>query len=167
MITETQNLQIKEFVLEDAPFILELLNTPGWLQYIGDRNVKKTEDAEIYLQNGPFVSYKNNGFGLWNVVLKETNTSIGMCGLINRDTLDHPDIGFAFLPAYAGKGYGYEAATATLEYAVTTLGMDKIFAITLPENIASVKLLQKLGLAFDRDIQMGEETLMLFSTKAE
>lgn len=164
MVFETSNLLVREFILDDAQFIIELLNSPGWLQYIGDRNIKSIEDAEKYLLKGPLDSYKKNGFGLWNVISKETGTAIGMCGLIKRDTLDSPDIGFAFLPAYAGNGYGYEVATATLEYAVSILGMTKVLAITLPDNIASVKLLQKIGLSFDSDIQMGDETLMLFST---
>lgn len=167
MIFETSNLLVREFILDDAPFIIELLNSPGWLQYIGDRNIKSIENAETYLLNGPLESYKKNGFGLWNVISKETGTAIGMCGLIKRDTLDFPDIGFAFLPTFAGKGYGYEVAKAALDYGIAILGMNKVLAITLPENTASVKLLQKLGLVFEKEIQMGDEMLMLFSTRAE
>lgn len=164
MILETERLILRHFTTEDTPFIIELLNTPGWIQYIGDRGIKTIPDAEQYLQNVPFKSYAANGFGLYMVALKENNTPIGMCGLIKRDTLDHVDIGFAFLPAYIGKGYAYEAAQATLAYAQEELGFEKLQAITLPDNTPSIKLLEKIGMKPQGKIQMGEEELMLYST---
>src|SRR5215213_5568163 len=127
-ILETERLSLREFTLVDAKFIVELLNSPGWLQFIGDRYVKTEEKAESYLQNGPIKSYHENGFGLSMVELKENRTAIGMCGIIKRDSLETPDIGFAFLPQYEGKGYAFEIADATLSYAKNNLAIAKISA---------------------------------------
>lgn len=163
-ILETERLVLKEFTIDDADFILNLLNTPGWLQYIGDKNVRTPEDAVSYLENGPIKSYKENGFGLWMLLLKNRNTPIGMCGLINRDSLDDIDIGFALLPEYSNLGYGYEIAQATMNYANDTLGIKKIVAITNSNNISSIKLLNKLGLQFEKKIKLSDnDTVLLFS----
>ena len=155
---------MREFVPTDAAFILELLNTPDWLKFIGDRNVHNLTDAENYLKKGPIKSYRDNGFGLWMTQLKNSSTPIGMCGLVNRETLEDIDIGFAFLPAYKRKGYGYEAAQATMDYGKQVLNIEKIVAITSPENIASIKLLNKIGLLFKKEINYAKgETVSLFS----
>jgi RimJ/RimL family protein N-acetyltransferase len=148
-ILETERLLFRPFTESDTPFIIELLNTEGWVKNIGDRNVKTEEQASQYLINGPIKSYADNGFGLSLVTLKD-GTPVAMCGLIKRDTLPQPDIGYAFLPAYAGKGYAYEIASAVLQYAFTILKQEKILAITLPENTNSVKLLVKLGMQFEK-----------------
>src|SRR5688572_6108430 len=116
-IAETERLLITEFTFDDATFIQELVNTPSWIENIGDRNVKSEKDAKRYLENGPLKSYNEHGFGLYKVTLKETNLPIGMCGLIKRDMLEDVDIGFAFLPAYEGKGYGFESSSAVLNFA--------------------------------------------------
>jgi RimJ/RimL family protein N-acetyltransferase len=150
IIIETERLVLRQFTLQDSAFILNLLNTEGWLRYIGDRNIKTTQQAEDYLNNGPLKSYKINGFGLGLVALKPDGKPIGMCGLIKRDYLDHVDIGFAFLPDFIGKGYAYEIAKRTLQYGFEQLQQDKILAITLPENSASIRLLSKLGLAYEQ-----------------
>ena len=163
MLIETERLTLSEFTAEDAPFILELLNTPSWLKYIGDRNVHSLDDARNYLQYGPMSGYKRSGFGFYNVRLKDEDKPIGMCGLVKRDTLDHPDLGFAFLPAFEKQGYGYEAASATLAYARGTLKLERLEAITLENNAASIGLLKKLGFAFERRVRMGDEELMLFA----
>lgn len=149
-ILETERLRLREFTLHDASFIVELLNSPGWLQFIGDRNVRTINDAQHYLVNGPVKSYKENGFGLSLVQRKEDGISVGMCGLLKRETLEHPDIGFAFLPQHQGKGYAYEIVATTLEYAFSTLKMGQISAITLPENTKSIQLLLKLQFKFIR-----------------
>jgi [ribosomal protein S5]-alanine N-acetyltransferase len=164
-VLETERLIVREFGLTDSEFIIELLNTPGWLQFIGDRNVKTVANAEAYLMNGPIASYAKNGFGLYMVALKDSGEPVGMCGLIKRDALEHVDIGFAFLPQHSGKGFAYEAAAATLLYAKDQLGLTHIVAITNTDNVASVALLQKLGLKFERLIRMpGEDIdLNLFS----
>src|SRR5687767_3229567 len=113
-ILETERLRLREFTLNDTAFIIELLNSPGWLKYIGERNVKTEEQAINYLQNGPMKSYLENGYGLSMVEKKVDDTPIGMCGIIRRETLDNPDIGFAFLPGYEAQGHGYEIASAVL-----------------------------------------------------
>ena len=149
---ETERLGLREFTSDDAFFIVELLNTQGWLKFIGDRNVKTKEQAIEYLENGPIKSYEENDFGLWMVELKKDKTPIGMCGIIKRESLEHPDIGFAFLPEYFGKGYAFESASATLAYAKEKLGMEKILAITIPENEKSIRLLEKIGLSLEGSI---------------
>ena len=147
-LLQTEHLFIRQLTLADTPFIIELLNSEGWIKYIGDRNVKTAEQARQYLINGPVKSYADNGFGLYLAALKSSGTPVGMCGLIKRDYLPHIDIGYALLPQYMGKGYAYETATAVLGYAFGVLKQEKILAITLPENTASVKLLQKLGMQY-------------------
>jgi len=166
-IIKTERLQLRPFVLSDAAFVIQLLNSEGWLNYIGDRNVHNTAQAEQYLLNGPMLSYEVNGYGLWLVEKQEDNLPIGMCGIINRDTLEYPDIGFAFLPEFNGLGYAFEAATATLHYAVDTLGLKEIAAITLAQNEKSVKLLTKLGMEHKGPVYFPDSTeeLQLFSIK--
>ncbi|MEI6410635.1 MAG: GNAT family N-acetyltransferase [Bacteroidota bacterium] len=145
-ILETERLQLRELTHADAAFIIDLLNSPGWLAFIGDRNVHNEAQAIGYMENGPIKSYAQNGYGLFMVMLKESQTPIGICGIINRDILAHPDIGFALLPEYAGQGYAFEMANATLKYAKETLNLPKILAIVLPNNPHSIRLLEKIGL---------------------
>jgi ribosomal-protein-alanine N-acetyltransferase len=117
IILQTNRLAITELTITDASFILELVNSPGWLQYIGDRGIKDKQGAENYILNGPMSSYERYGHGLYLVTLKQTGERIGICGILKRDTLEHADIGFALLPQYFGKAYAYEAASAVLENA--------------------------------------------------
>lgn len=152
-ILETERLRIRRLSLEDATFILELLNDPAWLQFIGDFKVRTLEDAHTYLLKGPVAMYARLGFGLYLTELKESNVPIGLCGLIKRDFLDDVDIGFAFLPNFRKQGYGYEAAAAVLAYGKETFGLKRIMAITSLDNQASGSLLEKLGLHFERVIQ--------------
>ncbi len=168
-ILETERLVLREFSIDDAEFILTLLNTPGWLKYIGDKNVRTLEDAVNYLENGPLKSYKENGFGLWLTLLKNSSVPIGMCGLVNRESLDDIDIGFALLPEYSKLGYGYEIAYATINYANNVLRINKLVAITDSNNIPSIILLNKLGLQFEKTLNLSEnDTVLLFSQlKAE
>jgi [ribosomal protein S5]-alanine N-acetyltransferase len=163
-IIETERLILRKFTLDDAPFMLELLNTPTWLQFIGDRNVHSIEDAENYLKNGTFKSYQENGFGFYAVIEKTSGKTIGMCGLIKRDSLPDIDIGFAFLPNLISKGFGYEAASATLDYAKNTLKINRIIAIVNPDNEKSIGLIKKIGMQFEQMIKFGNEDkeLMLF-----
>ncbi len=163
-ILETERLYLREFDLNDSGFILELVNSPKWLEFIGDRNVKTIADAEEYLKNGAIKSYQENGFGFWAVELKDTATPIGMCGLVKRETLDDIDIGFAMHPEYIGAGYGFEIANATMNYAKNILKLDKIVAITDTKNKASIKLLNKIGLDFVKTLELSEkDTVLLFS----
>lgn len=163
-ILETERLILRQFTLDDAAFILEFVNTPTWLQFIGDRNVHSIEDAEKYLLNGSMKSYVENGFGFYAVIDKESEKAIGMCGLIKRDTLPDIDIGFAFLPNLISKGFGYEIASATLDYAFNVLKIKRIVAIVNPENEKSIGLIKKIGMQFEEMIKFGDEAkeLMLF-----
>ena len=161
---ETERLYIREFNDNDAEFIIELLNSPGWLEFIGDRKIKTTEDALKYIK---FLqsSYEQHGFGMWLIALKEGNVKVGMSGLLRRVTLDHPDIGFAFLPQYIGKGYGYETAMTVKEYAMNHLKMKELLAITVPANDKSIQLLKKIGLQYEKNSVMDGEELMIFKTE--
>src|SRR5215211_8957085 len=113
-VLETERLFLRQFTVDDAQFVLTLLNEPSFLRYIGDKKVRNIEDARQYVLNGPVASYERNGFGLYLVELKDSHTPIGMCGLIKREELPDPDIGFAFLPEFCNKGFAFEAATAVL-----------------------------------------------------
>ncbi len=162
-IIETERLNLREITINDAPFVLSLLNSKGWLQFIGDRNVKTIPDAQKYIADRLIKSYIDHGLGLYIVELKTSNTSLGLCGLIKRETLEDIDIGFAFLPEYSGVGYAFEAAYATLKFAFGSLEINKIVAITTPDNIKSIKLLEKIGMQFEKKILFEEkEELFLF-----
>ncbi len=165
VILETERLRLREFALNDTLFIIELLNSPGWLKFIGDRNVRTQEEAQSYLQEGPLTSYRENGFGLWMVERKSDTLAIGMCGILRRKALEHPDIGFAFLPAFHGNGYAFEAASATLRLASETLNIPALSAITLADNVKSICLLEKNGFKFIKPFCLPErdEVLQLYS----
>jgi ribosomal-protein-alanine N-acetyltransferase len=167
-ILETPRLILRELHHDDASFIVDLVNTPSWLRFIGDRGVHNTVDAINYLDNGPINSYLKNGFGLWLIVLKVEDKPVGMCGLIQRIGLDDIDIGFALLPEYEGHGIGYEAAAATLQYGMQELNIPRIVAITDPENVASIHLIQKIGMKAEGTVRLpGEDLdLLLFGINA-
>jgi RimJ/RimL family protein N-acetyltransferase len=166
LILETERLYARRFELTDTAFILRLLNTPGWLQFIGDRKVYNEEEAKNYLLNIPIKSYKENGFGLCLVALKINHEPIGMCGLIKRESLHGVDIGFAFLPEFTGKGYAFEITAATVLYAKQTLQLPVVLAIVFPNNLKSIKLLKKIGMRFQKQITLPTDSVpvMLFST---
>lgn len=145
-IFETDRLTIRPISEEDASFIFELLNTPKWIKYIGDRGVKTIDDAKKYIQEKMLPQLKRLGFSNYILIEKQTNQKIGTCGLYDRDGLDGIDIGFAFLPKYEGKGFAYEGATRIKDAAFNEFGIDAISGITTLENKASQKLLEKLGL---------------------
>jgi len=150
LVLETERLLLRPFTLDDAPFALTLLNEPSFLRFIGDKKVRSLDDARQYLLNGPIASYQQHGFGLLCIELRDSHTPIGMCGLLKREDLSHPDIGFAFLPDYWGQGFALEAATAVMNDARQTLKLNQILAIVNPDNDASIKLLERLGLKFER-----------------
>ena len=149
IVLETDRLVLRHLTLNDAPFIVELLNEPSFLRFIGDRGVRSQQDARQYILNGPIASYKKNGFGLWLAFLRETGDPIGICGLLKRDTLPDPDVGFAFLPAYWRQGYAFESASAVLKHGGESLGLKRIVAITSPDNVASIGALEKMGMKFE------------------
>lgn len=162
---ETERLTLREFVADDAPFILALLNDPSWLRFIGNKNVRTLDDARAYIERVPAAMVARHGFGLHAVTLKNGGTPVGMCGLIKRDTLEDVDIGFAFLPKYCGAGYAREAAEAVLNDGRNRLGLARVVAITMPENQRSVRLLEQLGFAFERTVpsETGAAELRLFA----
>lgn len=154
IIVETERLLIRAFTIEDAPFVLGLLNEPAWLQFIGDKKVRNLGDAIEYIRNVPLKSYEDHGYGLWLVELKNSKVPIGMCGLIRREALQYEDIGFAFQAAYNGQGYAFEAASAVLNYAQHQLQLKHLLAIANQDNHRSIRLLEKLGFTFQRLITM-------------
>lgn len=160
-VLETERLLLQQLSSADADFILELLNEPSFIRNIGDRGVRTIEGANSYILNGPVASYAKNGFGLYLVKLKATDESIGMCGLIKRDTLEDVDIGYAYLPKFWSKGYGVEAAQAVKEYARNVIGLKRIVAITDPENEGSIRVLEKIGLKFEKMIRLSEDDIEL------
>ncbi|MEO7911537.1 MAG: GNAT family N-acetyltransferase [Roseiflexaceae bacterium] len=164
-VLETERLILRWLSADDAAFILELVNDPAWLRFIGDRGVRTLEDARDYILNGPVAMYRRTGFGLYLVELKQGATPIGMCGLIERVGLEDIDIGFAFLPAFCGQGYAYESASAMIRYAQDTLGLNRVVAIVDPDNQRSITLLTKLGLSFVDLLRLGEDQseVMLFA----
>ena len=157
IVLETERLILRKLSTDDAEFVLELLNEPSFLRYIGDRGVRNLEEAKQYILNRLVTSYERNGFGLYLVELRESRIPIGISGLVKRDTLPDPDIGFAYLPAYWSKGYAVESAAAVMNYAREVLGLTRIVAITSLDNEASAKLLGKIGLRFERLIKLSED----------
>jgi RimJ/RimL family protein N-acetyltransferase len=166
-VLETERLSLRRLTVDDAEFILALLNEPSFLRYIGDKKVRNLDDARQYILNGPVGSYERHGFGLNCVELRESHTPIGMCGLLKRDELPDPDIGFALLPDFWSKGFAFEAAQAVLKDARERLQLQRILAITSLDNEASINLLQRLGFKFDEVVQMApdREPLRLFSSE--
>ncbi|HEY0701889.1 MAG TPA: GNAT family N-acetyltransferase [Candidatus Acidoferrales bacterium] len=141
----------------DAAFMLELLNEKPFLENIGDRGVRNLADAARYIQNGPVESYRQFGLGLYAVELKESGTVAGICGVLKRESLEFPDLGFAFLQKFWGQGYARESAEAVMHYARNTLGLKRIVAITKPKNEDSIRLLEKLGFHFEEMVQMPDQ----------
>ena len=156
-VVETDRLVLRRLTTDDAEFILELLNEPSFLQYIGDKGVRTLDDARRYLLTGPMDSYERHGFGLYLTALKESGVPIGMCGLLKRETLDDVDIGFAFLPKYWLKGYAFESASAVMDYSRDTLGLERIVAVTAPDNTGSIRVLEKLGMRFEKMVRLAED----------
>lgn len=156
-VIQTERLVLRQLSLEDAEFVYELVNDADWIRYIGDRSVRTLEDARNYLLQGPIAMYGLVGFGLYCVELRDSQVPIGICGLIKRDSLNDVDVGFAFLPAFRSHGYAYEAARATLEYGRQQFGLSRIVAIVSPENHASIRLLQKLGLGMERTVRLADD----------
>ncbi len=159
---ETERLELAEFSEEDAEFVLQLVNEPSFLRYIGDRGVRTLADARRYISDGPVAGYARHGHGLLRVVRKADRVAVGMCGVLKRDTLPDPDIGFSFLPGYWSRGYAFESAAAVMKHARETLGLGRILAITTQDNLPSMRLLGRLGFRFDRMIAVGSEELRLF-----
>lgn len=164
-ILETERTIIREVAEDDAEFILDLLNQPSFIKYIGDRGVRTTASAVEYIESRFTGSYRQFGFGMWAVELKETGTLIGICGFVKRESLPDADIGFAFLPQYCSQGYAFESAAASMKYGGDVLGLKRVLAITSQDNESSGKLLEKLDFKFESLIKLSQddEELKLFS----
>lgn len=158
---KTQRLLIRQLSLADADFIYRLLNSEGWLRYIGDRNITSSTEAEKYLREGPLKAYAEYGYGLYCVEELKSGVPMGLCGILNRNTLEYPDLGFAFLPEFTGKGYALEACEALLNHAHLPGNIHTLLAITLPYNTRSVGLLKKLGFVHSKDIQLPNDSDIL------
>jgi RimJ/RimL family protein N-acetyltransferase len=161
---ETARLMLHEFTETDAGFVLRLVNEPSFLRYIGDRGVRNLEDARRYIADGPVAGYARFGYGLMRVERKSDGTTIGMCGILKRESLPDPDIGFSFFPEFWSQGYALESAQAVMAHARSALGLGRIVAITTVDNEPSIRLLGKLGFRFERMIRMGDEELRLFAS---
>jgi len=162
---ETARLSVRRLVADDAPFIVALLNEPSFLENIGDRGVRGLEDARRYLRDGPLSMYEQYGFGLWHVSRRDDGSAIGMCGLLRRDTLPDVDLGYAFFPAFWGQGYALEAAAATLQHGARHHGLRRVLAVVSPGNSGSIRVLEKLGMRFERLHRMdpGEPEVRLYA----
>ena len=138
-------LRFDELTEADAGFILRLTNSEGWLRYIGDRGVRSHDDAIRYIEDGPRRLYREYGYGLWRISRLDDPTPMGLCGLVRRDSLPGPDLGFAFLPEFWGRGYAREAAEASLAFVRDRLELPGLLAICQQDNAASLALLAHLG----------------------
>ena len=156
-VLETERLLLTRLSYDDCEFIFELVNESSFKQYIGDKSVKTFDDARIYLRDGPMCSYQRFGYGLFLVSPKDVDMPAGICGLVKRQKFDDPDIGFAFLQRYRDNGYALESARAVLEYGFAKLNLQRIIAMADPDNERSIRLLERLGLAFERKVRMPED----------
>ena len=153
---ETSRLTLRRLLFDDAPFLVDLLNQPSFIENIGDRGVRTIEDAHRYLREGPMAMYDRFGFGLWHTALK-SGEPLGMCGLLKRDNLPDVDVGFAFLPQFWGRGFAYEAAAATLRHGAQKFGLTRVVGVVSEGNAGSIRVLEKLGMGFERMVSMREE----------
>lgn len=155
---QTNRLQLRWLTLDDGELMLAIWNDPAFVRNVGDRGIRTAEQAAQALSEGPLQLYQDYGFGPYRLALRDTGEAIGICGLFKRETLDDPDVGFALLPEFCGKGYASEAAAAVVEHAKHGLGLPRLTAIVSPENAASIGLIEKLGLRFERMIRMPGES---------
>jgi RimJ/RimL family protein N-acetyltransferase len=163
IVVETPRLILRRLTLDDAEFILRLLNEPSFVEFVGDKGVRTLDDARDYLLTGPMASYETFGFGLYLAKLKQDGTPIGICGLVRREALPDADVGFAFLPEFWSKGYAIESAAAVLEHGRNTFRLSRIVGIARPDNYASIRVLEKLGMRFEgrlRVIPDGSEDVL-------
>ena len=154
---ETERLILNLVKLEDAAFILDLYNSPNFIKFIGDRNLRTVEDAENYIKEKFLPHVEKHGFGSFVIIRKSDNKKVGNIGIYVRDGLNAPDIGFSFLPEFERKGYGFEASKKLMEVAFSKFGLKKISAITTKENTASQKLIEKLGLKYIKIVRLPDD----------
>ncbi len=167
-VLETERLALREMSVDDAALILELLNEPSFLRYVGDKGVRTLRDARRYVLDGPVASYARLGFGLYLVERKSDGAPMGMCGLLKREELEDVDVGFAFLPEFWARGYATESAAAVVGHARDDLGLGRLLAVTSRDNRASMRVLGKLGFALAGLVKLSDdgEELNLFASEA-
>lgn len=165
-VIETERLNLREATEADAPFVLELLNDPDFVRNVADRGVRTLEEARRYVAEKFVESYRRDGYGFWLVEPKGTDITAGVCGLVKRDALPGVDVGYAFLPPFRSKGYASESASAVMRYARETLDLRRLYAIVNPENAVSVRVLEKLGMRFERMVRLSDDEpeIKLFAT---
>jgi RimJ/RimL family protein N-acetyltransferase len=156
-VIETERLNLREMNEGDAAFMLELLNDPDFVRNVADRGVRTVEDARRFISERLVESYRRNGFGFWVVEPKDSKAPAGICGLVKRDALPGVDVGYAFLPPFRSKGYAYESAAAVLRHARDVVGLKRLLAIVNPDNAASIRLLEKLGMRFERMVSLSAD----------
>jgi RimJ/RimL family protein N-acetyltransferase len=157
VVLETPRLILRRFTLDDAAFVHAMVNDPDWIEHIGDRGVRTLEDARAYIRDRTLAQYERLGFGMYVVTLRGSGQAVGSCGLIRRESLNDVDIGFAFLPEYRGQGYATEAAAAVLDYGVKSAGLKRIVAIVSAANHRSIRILERIGLRFERMLKLPDE----------
>jgi RimJ/RimL family protein N-acetyltransferase len=157
MIVETRRLKLRELTADDAEFVFRLVNEPSFLANIGDKGVRTLADAREFILDGPWRRNQKPGYGQFLVELKPDGIPIGVCGLLYRERLDVTDIGCAFLPRYWRRGFAFEAATGVMEYGRTSLGITKIVGLTHKDNLASIGLLERFGMTFERTVKMSDD----------
>jgi [ribosomal protein S5]-alanine N-acetyltransferase len=158
LVLRSDRLELREFDLGDDEFVLRLLNDASFLRFIGDKGVRTLEDARAYITQGPMESYRQHGYGLYLVTLRTDGTPIGMCGLVKREGLEDADVGFAFLPQFHSRGYASESAAAVLDYGRRRLELERIVAIAAPDNLASIAVLERIGLKYERTMRLPADT---------
>jgi RimJ/RimL family protein N-acetyltransferase len=163
-LIETERLRLRHLTRDDAGLLIDVFTDPAFMRFVGDRNIRTVDQANAFLETGPFESYRKHGFGHFVVTRKHDEVRMGICGFVKRDALDAADIGFSLLPPYRAQGYAFEAASAVMAYGRDTLGFRRIVAIASPENASSIRLLGRLGLTFERMVKLSEnsESLSLF-----
>jgi ribosomal-protein-alanine N-acetyltransferase len=157
MFLETHRLRLRRLSVDDAEFVLRLLNEPSFIQNIGDRGVRTIEDARAYVLKGPVASYEKFGFGLLLLEEKETGVAVGICGLLKRDVFEDVDIGYALLPEFWSRGYALESASAVIAYAREKLGSKRVLAVVSPDNQSSIRLLNKMGFRYEKMVRLAED----------
>ena len=166
-VIETERLNLREVSEADAAFVLELLNDPDFVRNVADRGVRTLEDARRYIAERFTAGYRRDGFGFWLVEPKDACAPAGICGLVKRDALPGIDVGYAFLPPFRSKGYAYESASAVVAYARDALGLKRVYAIVNSDNAISIRVLEKLGMKFERMVSLApdEPSVRLFAVE--
>ena len=166
VVLETERLRLRSLSVDDADFILRLLNEPSFLHNIGDKGVRTRDDACSYILNGPVASYEKFGFGLYMVELRGSGAPVGICGLLKRDVLEDVDLGYALIPEFWSQGYAAESATAVMSFASTVLGLKRVVAVTNPDNHSSIRLLERIGFRYEKMVRLsdGAPEIKLFAS---